>query len=251
MSLAAFAAILSIGLQGQAPAPDRSGETAFRQILKWAKGLDNVHIVIAKSYRESAKMPFYPDSRVDLWLSGSRFRYETSGYWGDGQVVVSDGTSVLNDSMSEYEPAVMADAKGSALSTLKELKIEVDDVSPLFTLMAGPEQIDKIVEKTAFIRQEPDHGDEKAVAFAHKKLGTVRLNYHLVRGMPLLDRIDFDNMPVLKEQAKANPEWADEPDPGTLNRHDILLDSSRPSGDLFQVKPAKGREVVDKRKKKG
>jgi hypothetical protein len=247
MSLAALAATICMGIQ--APL-DRSGEPALKLILGWAKGLDNAHVVILKTYRDTTGAPIYPDLRIDLWLSGPKFRYETSGYWGDAQFVASDGATVINDPQSEYEPAVVADAKGSALATLADLKLGPDEMTPFFTLMNGPEQLDKLVEKTAAIKLEAVGSGEKMVLFTNKKLGNVHLSYHELRGGVQLDRIDYDNMPFLQEQHDKNPEDYDAPDPGILYRHDIIVEFRKPDDSIFQPKAAKGREVVDKRAKK-
>src|SRR4051812_33057691 len=115
MSLIAFAAA-AVMFQAAPPAPDRSGEPALRKILAWAKGLDNVHLVILKKTRDAATNPMYPDTRVDLWLAGPKFRLETSGYWGDGSVAVSDGTAALWDMNDESQPAIVSDAKASPLA---------------------------------------------------------------------------------------------------------------------------------------
>jgi hypothetical protein len=254
MSLLALFALCSTTFQGATPPvtpPDRSGESALRQILTWAKSLDNVHIAINKLTREKDGAPMYPDTRVDIWLSGAKFRLETSGYWGDGSAVTSDGVSVLSDSMNESDPAILAEAKGRPLPTLIELKVALDEMSPLFAFMAGPEQLEKLVEKTAAIKLEPELEGEKRISFQNKKLGGVILYYHEVKRGIMLDRIDFDNKVWLEEQYKKYPEWWDPPQPGALTRNDIAISFEKPSGSLFGIKPPKGRKFEDKRKKKG
>jgi hypothetical protein len=247
--------IALLGLVMQAPktpaAPDRSGEGELRKILVWAKSLDNVHVIILKASRESSVTPMYPDSRIDVWLAGPRFRVETSDGWGGGSELISDGSTVLSDSHSEWEAAIVSKAKGSLLATYDDLKVKTDDMSPFFGLLGGSGQLDKLADKGTAIRQEPDHGGEKVVSIAHKKLGAERFFYHEEKGSPVLDRIEFDNIPATLDLYREHPEWeADPPDPGSLTRHEILIERQRPNDSLFVTTPPKGREVKDERKKK-
>lgn len=252
MALAPLAASILLGFQSPAAAPpDRSGEAAFKKILTWAKGLDKTHLIILPEQRDSAIGAMYPGSRIDLWLDGNKFRLETSGMWGDGSLVVSDGESVLSDSFSDYEAVNIANAKGGLLTTMSEIKQPLADRSPFFALMAGPEEIDKLVEKTASIKQEPDRADEKAISYPSKKLGSVRLLYHEEKGKDLLDAFEYDNLPSAEEDYKKFPEWMDPPEPGMLTRHRIVITTDRPSSAVFKVQVPKGREVEDKRAKKG
>lgn len=247
MPFIALAACLTIGIQAKPPAPDRSGEPALRKILDWAKGLDNVHLVINTEARDTGHDAMYPGDRIDVWLSGARFRVERANYWGYGSYVVSDGKTVLSDSESEDDPAILTNAKGGLLATYAELKMSTEDMSPFFELMNGPSQFEKLVEKTAEIKQEPDQGDEKVVSLQHKKLGTERLYYHLVKGAPQLDRLEYDNLPAMKEMYKANPDFADQPDPGMLTRHSFYIADDRPAISLFDTRPPKGRGFRDNR----
>lgn len=249
MPFIALAACLTFGVQAKPPvsAPDRSGEPVLRTILAWAQGLDNVHLVIGTESRDTGHEPMYPGERIDVWLSGSKFRVERSNYWGDGSYVVSDGKTVLSDSESEDSPAILTNAKGNLLATYADLKVSTEDLSPFFELMSGPSQLDELVEKTATIKLEPDQGDEKIVSFQHKKLGTERLYYHLVKGTPQLDRLEYDNLPEMKELFKANPDFADDPDPGMLTRHSFFIAADRPSLSLFDTRPPKGRGFRDNR----
>jgi hypothetical protein len=249
MTFLAFAAALVIGQQ-PAPAPDRSGESELRRILTWAKNLNNAHVVIFTSARDTAQSLMYPGFRIDLWMSGDKFRLETATMWDAGTMVVCDGTTVLSDSKSEYEPAVVDAAKGSVLATLAEVKVEADDLSAFFMLMKGPDGLDKLVDKTSSV-VATGKGDSEVLTFSGKKLGGVRLVYHEEGKQPVVDRIEYDNKAYLEEQAKKYPEWVDPPDPGTLTRNDIVFATDRPSASLFDARPAKGRTFEDKRAKKG
>lgn len=251
MSLIAFATAALIFQAPPPAAPDRSGEPALRKVFSWAKGLNNVHVVVLKKTRDSISTPMYPDIRIDLWLSGPKFRLETSGYWGDGSLVVSDGVTAMSDSNDESQPAVIADAKGSALATLADLKVSADDLSPLFALMSGPDQVDKLIEKTSAIKEDGNKSGEHMIEFSCKKLGNVKLQYHDDREGSVLDRIEFDNLLWLQEQHEKFPDWYDEPDPGTMTRNDVVILTEKIKDSLFDPKPAKGRAFEDRRKKSG
>jgi hypothetical protein len=248
--VAAIAAFI-FGFQAKAPTtpPDRSGEPALKEILSWAKALDGVHIIVLKQTRDTAETPFYPDDRVDFWRSGRKFRVEISGYWGDSSYAVSDGKAFLSDSQSEYDPAVIAEAKESMLDSYASIKKTTEDLSPFFDLMAGPEALDKVVDKTAAIKKEANQGDDELVSYETKKLGSVRLFYREKKGSVELDRLEYDDFALQMEEYKKDPENNDLPDPGALNRHEIIVVRETPPSSLFDVKPPKGREVMDKRKK--
>ncbi|HVT12994.1 MAG TPA: hypothetical protein VHE55_12085 [Fimbriimonadaceae bacterium] len=248
MPLTAFAAFLTLAAQANPPAQDRSGEPALRQIMTWAKALDNVHFVIETEARDTGHDPMYPGERVDVWISGSKFRIEHSNYWGYDSYVVSDGSTVLSDSESESDPALLANAKEGLLATYADLKMSLDDISPFFALMEGPSKLDSLVEKTAAIKLEPGRGDEKVLSFEHKKLGTERLYYHQSNGSVQLDMLEYDNLPATQEQYKSNSEWMDPPDPGMLTRNTFYFDNHKPSPSLFDTKPPKGRQFNDIRK---
>lgn len=222
----------------------------MRRILTWASSLDNAHLVVFTLSRESADSMLYPGSRIDIWLQKPKFRVETSNEWGSGSVVVSDGNSVLSDFQSEWEPAVMMNAKANLLDTYAVLKISPDDMSPFFLFMKGPSGLDQIAAKDSAVVLEPDRGSEHVLSIAHKKLGTERLYFHDEKGMAVLDRLEFDNLPFYRQLFKDNPDW-DEPDAGRLERHEIYVAADKPARDFFVVKAPNGRVVRDERTKKG
>jgi hypothetical protein len=249
MPFLAVATALSFLQQPPATLPDRSGERDLKRVLAWAKGLDDTHVVIFKSSREKELSPMYPDSRIDLWLAGPKFRLETSNMWDGGMAVACDGSSVLSDTNYEWDPAVIVSAKGGVIGSLAQAKVETDDLSPFFAMMKGPESLDALVDKASPIKEE-EKGSDRVISFNGKKLGGMRLYCHGEGKTLILDRIEYDNRAALDEQAKKFPEWIDPPDPGTLTRHDIVLATDKPGSGFFDVRPAKGRNFEDRRAKK-
>lgn len=252
MPLLTALACLTMAAQGKpsAPPPDRSGKPALLELIDGCRKLDRVHLVILKSARESDRQPFYPDTRIDLWLASPRFRLESSNMWEAGTVLVSDGSSALSDSNSDSSSVVVTHAKGSLLGTAEALKFTLDDYGPFFALLKDPAKLDEWVDKAQPIVCRRNRDGTRTLSFSGTRMGSVTIECFSTRAGWMPRSIDYDNLPILVELHQNNPEWADEPAKGAMTRCEILIADGRPDRRLFEVRPAKGRIVDDQRRTK-
>jgi len=220
------------------PTVDRSAEPALREIFASVGALRNIHFRVEYYNREPDSSRWDDDSSADFWIGdGGRFRmYHQYNYWGGGQIVISDGESILTDNMDEDSAVTIARAKPTIHET--------SDQEPIMYLLEGAKGFDALVSK------------DKPVKLVDSKDPTLKAiemncNMGLVRFY-----VNASNVPVRIETVLP-PWYANDPnndnpfpnEPYALEKI-FVVGSGHLDQSLFIVKPPKGRKVDDQRVKK-
>lgn len=229
----------------QTPAVDRSGEAALRNVLTTLASAAKLHLNIDKFGREREGARFSSDNNLEIWKAGKKLRVELTSYWGDNRLMVADGATVLEDSMSDWAPVELRDQKPSWIESFPAFGFDGDQMTPLFYMLEGASALDKIAQKDKPI---VDVGGR--INFSSKLFGATTVVYHQNGKAAVLDEIMFDNQAWLHEQHAKYPEWTDAPVPGALSRHVVSYLPWREGRNWFVSSPVKGREVSDLRKAK-
>ncbi|MBX3111539.1 MAG: hypothetical protein KF857_05975 [Fimbriimonadaceae bacterium] len=221
----------------QAPAPlDRSGEGYLVQLLDRYSKLPPFYLWFDRYSRDSGE-GFDKGGTVQLWYGGGKkFRVSSCGAFGDEVLGVSDGHTLLVDSMDLGRPVTLADmpAKWQGLT---------DQVAPnqggslVLWLLDGPGSLDRLAERDkpiTLLRR----GSAFVVTFTNKALGEMQAE--IVDGWLVADQIvqrfDFDG-----EKFESV----------SRNEYRPFNFAPRFGRDTFETKVAPGLMVIDERTKPG
>jgi len=216
------------------PAVDRSAEPALRDLFTQSGTLRGVHIMIETFGLESDAGRYTEGSSMDLWRGdGGRFRFLSSqNTWGGGNLMVSDGESLLTDDMSDDGAIV--------LSKPKKTFHELNDQEPLLYLLEGQPGFDALVDKDQPVRFVSTTSGGQEIELHSKKIGKVVLHYRNNSSIP--SGIDL-------YQAMW---WSDDPtalsDKPTVREQIRIVSQGPINSTLFSVAVPKGKKVTDQLK---
>lgn len=198
----------------QAPKlPDRSGEPALRALMEEYSKLKNVRASVSWTSREKASGPYYAERTLEfLYSKPTVFRVATTGMWGDGVTFVSDGKSILRDSLDEDAGLSLHDVQPNVFDCHSDLALRGQASTVLFYLFAGPKALDSLVAKDGFIKKAATKGELDTIQFKSSMIGVVTLLVDARGRQKLVRRIEFDNLEFREEQARLYPEWVDMPE---------------------------------------
>lgn len=222
--------------------PDRSGEADFRTLLTTLGAIKSAQIGINRSARESKGGAFMTDREAQVWYAdGSRYRILECSYWGDSQVLISDGKTAVQDPCDDSQPLVLRNGTNSIGGSSPDFEAKGPWGFALFDLLRGLGAFDQIVAKDGFIRRMDDR-----LELQTKTIGTMTI--WLKDGLP--SRVEYDNRPALEAAYKENPEW-NAPVDDPMVREDIVFKMNQKiDSRLLDTTVPKGRVVEDKRKAK-
>lgn len=228
--------------------PDRSGEPALRALMQATATWKDRHIVIQRSFREDANRPMLSDDPWEAWIgSKNAYRFEAYGMWGDGRIVVSDGTTLVSDALDDSVPVQLRDAKGSRFQVDGVFDADGSNGSPIWLLFQGESALAKLVSKDSEITATKGTSGFAHIRFSSASFGYVDISY-LDGRIPELVGCEFDNKPFLTRMYEQNPEDWSPPGAGPLTRHWVVSQPMNASTALFSTSVAKGRKVEDLRK---
>jgi hypothetical protein len=222
----------------------------LRQLLDNVGRLKAAHIYLGTMARDASDQPFSPGYEADLWtLEGGRFRIQFSDMWGDLRLLVCDGKTLEVDDGDDSRFVTLKDSPKTLVDADSSLLSHGDHGNPFFYALQGTAAFDKLVSKDSSITKTDDGNGRVALRFDSTDFGGTTIYYKDGRD-PLPLRIEYDNLPYLKQQYSMFPEFSDEPrDPMTeLEIRYISLTS--PDKWTFDTTVAKGRFVQDLRSKK-
>lgn len=174
-------------------------------------------------------------SSMDVWVGkGGKFRISSSDdFWGGGSLIVSDGSSVMTDAMSD-DRAVSIEKAGKSLH-------EFSSGEPLLYFLEGPAAFDKVVDKDKPVRFVSTTGPQKAIEMTLKGMGRVVVYYLAGSEFPLPSKIESFQGPWWS----GGEEW-----PQATSREIIrLVQIGKLDPKAFSVDAPKGRNVIDQRRK--
>src|SRR5947209_1005892 len=91
--------------------PNRSGEPALRQLMATMSSLKGAKITDFISRRMRDEDALQPETTNTIWFqTTSRFRILQSDVFGGGRLYVSDGKTLLVDTLDDTEDVVLAKA---------------------------------------------------------------------------------------------------------------------------------------------
>jgi len=234
----------------QTPATvDRSGEPALRKVLADMGSLRGVRVELYKTGHVRKEQVMAPQQTTSIWYEGpTRFRILEMAPFGDGKLFVSDGQSLLMDTLDDTEDVTLENAGKNIYSGDPDLSLKGNSSAVFFYLLDGPSAFDKLVAPNSEIVSGVS--SEPWVKFKSADVGAVTVFYAQKNGKSLVDRIEYDNAPKYEARVRAGSR-ALRPD-GSLVVEEISYVSpgGRFSPSLFSTTPAKNRTVKDQRKKK-
>jgi len=240
--IAAVAALASQVQEPGKPKVDRTGESAFREMLAKIAGRTSFHGFILKSYREGGREDFYPEGLIEIWRDREKFRIEFGDMWGSSNIVVCDGTRVLDDHGSD--PVVIKNRAKNWVESSTALSEHGPASSPWFFLMEGPAVLERLDKDRSLTQDQTT----KSILWDSSKFGKLTIRH--VSESKALDiwELEYDNMPWQRDMFKLAPEWFDAPNPTALWRQKVVVMSAKFPRGIFDTKVAKGRTVDDQTK---
>lgn len=230
-------ALFSVALLAQdKPAVDRSAEPALKQLFENAGALQDAHYSVQFYNLETGAGRYTLGSSMNVWMGrGGKFRVATSDdMWGGGKTVVSDGTSMLTDWMSD-DPLQLS-------KPIKALH-EIEENEPLLYFLEGQPGFDKLVDKDKPVRFATTTGSEKAIEFRAKSFGKLVVYYKAADEFPLPTKIETYRAPWWADPGE---DWPDARDREVIR----VVQIGKLDPQLFSVQGPKGRKVEDQRTKK-
>lgn len=245
-ALATFAILQESEVQ---KAPDRSGEPALRALMDAAHRLRDLHITVEKAQRNGQNVAFFPDWTLDAeFASPTQFVITRSDMWGDSIRVAFDGKAFLNDPLSDYQAATLVDATGDIGNASPLLGPGGYVFSPLWLLLAGSGALERLVPKEGAIHTPVEADGWATLQWTSPSLGTARVVYQMVDGLPVIDRIEYDELPRRQSNYRASPEWYEAPENPLTVETVRMRPATGLSIDLDRLKPP---NTVDSRNAKG
>lgn len=130
----------------------------LQRVLDAAAKSPQVHVRIVREQREEESGVYTADSVTEFWWqSNGNFRYDRSGMWGDGLLVVNDGRSVWLDTLDAGQPA----EKRLGFKRFEDAGKAADllgDRSPLIALYAGPDVVKALGDTGTVVEMPPEGG---------------------------------------------------------------------------------------------
>ncbi len=155
--------------------PDRSGLPLLQRVVDAAAHRRNVHVRIVREQREEISGVYTADSVCEFWWrSGGSFRYDRSGMWGDGMLVVNDGRTAWVDTLDgsvapeKREGITRFETAASAIAMLGSER------SPLLDLFLGPDPVKALGEDGSVV-EEAAEGPLRRVRLRGETVGDVEL----------------------------------------------------------------------------
>lgn len=235
--LATMATIL-----GQAPPPDRTGESTLRTMLQEISERDRYHALIFKSHREGGRQDFYPEGIVEIWRDRAKYRIEFADMWGAASTIVYDGKQVLDDSGSD--PVVLRKPAKTWHESSPQLDAQGSVSSPWFYLSEGPSILDRL-DKNQSITPGPN---ADSVTWNSSLFGSLTVTRIEAQDDFAVWQIEFDNFSWQKKMYDQFPEWFDAPNTDSRWRHKVVISRVNLSRGTFSTKPGRGRQVSDQTK---
>jgi outer membrane lipoprotein-sorting protein len=210
------------------PAIDKSAEPALKEVFRRANSVRNVRVVI-DTFRKSRSGDWYtPSDTADFMIaSPSKFRFQA-----EDLIVVSDGVSVMEDSLDDDVP-IQIDRydrwikSGSVNQTL------------LSYFLDGEAGYERLVDTARPIVFAATTEPEKAIEFRAKRLGKIIVYFVDDPGTPL---------PGMFQRFRVVPgsESPDAVEP-SQRQYMRIVGSGPLNPSLFVVAAPKGKKVEDKR----
>ncbi len=235
---------MSLAQTPPTPAPDRSGEVAFRAFVRDLGAAKNLSFGISRFSREREDAVLYFDADYHLlWGGGNRFEYDVSDLWSGSRRWVSDGISLLDDPLEGRE-VTLKDAAKNIYTSSPDFAPRGGYASPLLFLLQGEEAVFKALDPADSIR-----ATSEGFLLGTKAFGDVQIRVGRLGKLRVPTRIAWDNKPYLVEMHKQEPEWYDEPT-SPLSVLMIYPAHAKPGKRAFAPIPPGGLTVSDQRKKK-
>lgn len=226
--------------------PDRTGEAQLKALIQGMSKLNSIHLMITVESRTSLSDAFYYGRTFDLnWGLGGRFRIGISDYWGDARSYVSDGRTLMKDSLDSQEGVELRDFDRTAMDSSEELAARGAYALATIYLLSGESGLAKLAPPESTITFK-----DGVIHLSESPFGNMAIHTELHRGMLRATKIEYDNWPWKESMYEQYPEWWDPPLEGTLDVETLTWLSSGSKRDTFRVNPPKGMRVNDLRTKK-
>jgi len=242
------AALLFVfGQTPAAPAPDRSGEPALRQLLADMGKLRHVEISVDKTVRSSRSGLMQPDRNISIdYDSPTRFRIVETGSFGDSSMYVSDGKIFMADPLDDTQKTVLTKIGKTIFDSDKSLALKGQNSCTLFYFLAGPDAFDNLVATDSAVKISGN-----AIEFKSKDAGSVRVFFTGSSGHERVSRCEYDNLPFYTERAGRFGGFGRIPDNPLTVEEVSYNENARFDSTLFAAKPHDPKNVDDKTKIKG
>ena len=206
----------------EASARDTSGVPVLRQLLEtWGKA-KSLHLFISRGEATDGIAEAEYDGTVELWYEApNRFRMEYQSMWGDGARRISDGTSELEDFLTDR--VVLRNA-GSSLFAAGNRGGLTSSAGFYLQLLGGLKSWDEMVEVNRDITLTKDGN----VVFTHKSGPQVTL------------RMKAGQLTGASFRARGVTSVSDQ--------FQRMTFGARPPRNAFSTQPSDGVPVVDQRR---
>lgn len=233
---------------GQEPVAkvDRSGEKVLDQLAGHYAKFGAVRLSINAAAQDRPDGPFYADSQIDVaWDGKAQYRIEQMDMWGDGGLWISDGRTLLQDSLELGGTVTLLDAIKS--SPLADARFSPGNPqgSMLFSFFHGRKAVDALLKKNSKIVAGQAKNGYDSLVVESIRLGEVTIYY--APKTKLIDRFEYKARPSFDQQMDGI-----RPVGAALSCQEITYNQigGRISAKLFSTTPPDGMDVLDRRSKK-
>lgn len=215
-----------------------SGEALLDQLFVRYEKLRNVEISVSKAGRIRKGEALEAATEMILrYADPKKFQLDVSEYWGGGSRYVSDGTTLLTETIDG--PIVLKNA-GTLIDADPGLALHNGNSCVIFAFLKGPSMKSKMVVPNA-----PIQSGKNWIQFQTKDFGVMTLT--LSDGW--INQISFDNKPGRMANYLLFPMFGDKPeDPMEIEAYSYRF-GVKFAKSWFDARPPKGMAFQDQRKK--
>lgn len=234
---------------------DRSAEPALKKMLASYAKLQSFHCVMWKGTSAKPGQPFLYNGSNEVWYGGgTKFRFDSVGYFGNGIRGVSDGVKYMYDPLTAGPGTKIAIGKATTdiMSMDSAFRFGGSGGTPLFALLIGEKIFEKIIPKDAFIREVKGENGLVGISAGSDGAGVITFFYLPNDPLMLVRRIENDGVSTWKAAMQKSGKGYAEMG-GRVNRQDIYYTSvnTKLDASIFSTVPPKGFEVIDIDKRDG
>lgn len=217
-----------------------SGEAILDQLLDRYHKLRNVEISISKAGRARKGEALEASIEMILrYVDPKKFHLDVAEYWGGGSRYVSDGVTLLSESVDGGRPIQLRNA-APLIDSHPELNLHAGNSSVIFAFLKGREMRSKLVAPNI-----PISAGRNWIRFASKDFGMMTLT--LTDGW--IHEIAYDNLPGRMASYVMTPMWNEKPEDPLEIESVTYRFGAKFAKSWFDTKPKPGLPVEDLRKK--
>lgn len=159
----------------QTPPVDRSAEPYLRSVFEDMGKLRDLYVFIGRYSLADPAHERPADEYQELWyVKPGVFRFYNNGNMGSAMLMVSDGTTLMADSLGQSGPVTLTKTPASFREAPRQMQPRGSG-SFYFVLLDGMPAFEAVVQKDQPVVMKPDSEGMKVVEFTAQGVGRIQL----------------------------------------------------------------------------